>query len=243
CGGSPGPGLHRSPACLGRWQLTCEAGLWQCDAPTEPCQVPPRCPEAEFACRTGGRCVPSAWVCDNEDDCGDGSDEFCVPSCCVAWGYRCDGTADCLDHSDEHGCPVPGCAQQEFRCANGRCIPRAHVCDGELDCGFADESDEAGEPLVHCPARLPTPHTGLPPCCAGAILRPGATTPSPGDPVIRSMCCLCPLCVHMELYSSLLQVPSQRSYPAGPRGPKAGFLQPQNRTSTPPPPHTLTEQV
>ncbi|XP_074919520.1 SCO-spondin-like [Chelonoidis abingdonii] len=134
---------------------TCEAGLWQCDAPTEPCQVPPRCPEAEFACRTGGRCVPSAWVCDNEDDCGDGSDEFCVPSCapqqyqctsgqCVAWGYRCDGTADCLDHSDEHGCPVPGCAQQEFRCANGRCIPRAHVCDGELDCGFADESDEAG---------------------------------------------------------------------------------------------------
>ncbi|XP_050798803.1 SCO-spondin-like [Gopherus flavomarginatus] len=134
---------------------TCEAGLWQCDVPAEPCLVPPRCPEAEFACRTGGRCVPSAWVCDNEDDCGDGSDEFCVPSCapqqyqctsgqCVAWGYRCDGTADCLDHSDERGCPVPGCAEQEFRCANGRCIPRAHVCDGELDCGFADESDEAG---------------------------------------------------------------------------------------------------
>uniref|UniRef100_A0A8C3FE33 Uncharacterized protein n=1 Tax=Chrysemys picta bellii TaxID=8478 RepID=A0A8C3FE33_CHRPI len=126
-----------------------------------PCLVPPRCPEAEFACRTGGRCVPSAWVCDNEDDCGDGSDEFCVPSCapqqyqcasgqCVAWGYRCDGAADCLDHSDERDCPAPGCAQQEFRCANGRCIPRAHVCDGELDCGFADESDEAGED-VGCP--------------------------------------------------------------------------------------------
>ncbi|KAM9163493.1 LOW QUALITY PROTEIN: SCO-spondin-like [Pangshura tecta] len=134
---------------------TCEAGLWQCDAPAEPCLAPPRCPEAEFACRTGGRCVPSAWVCDNEDDCGDGSDEFCVPSCapqqyqcasgqCVAWGYRCDGTADCLDHSDERDCLAPGCAQQEFRCANGRCIPQAHVCDGELDCGFADESDEAG---------------------------------------------------------------------------------------------------
>ncbi|CAM2104988.1 unnamed protein product [Caretta caretta] len=134
---------------------TCEAGLWQCDAPAEPCVAPARCPEAQFACRTGGRCVPSAWVCDNEDDCGDGSDEFCAPSCaphqfqctsgqCVAWGYRCDGTDDCLDHSDERDCPAPGCAQQEFRCANGRCIPRAHVCDGELDCGFADESDEAG---------------------------------------------------------------------------------------------------
>ncbi|XP_074841635.1 SCO-spondin-like [Carettochelys insculpta] len=134
---------------------TCEAGLWQCQALAEPCPVLPRCPEAEFACHTGGRCVPRAWVCDNEDDCGDGSDELCVPSCaphqyacasgqCVAWAARCDGTPDCLDHSDEHHCPAPGCAQQEFRCANGRCIPRAHVCDGERDCGFADSSDEAG---------------------------------------------------------------------------------------------------
>lgn len=142
----------RSPVA----RSTCEAGLWQCDAPAEPCVAPARCPEAQFACRTGGRCVPSAWVCDNEDDCGDGSDEFCAPSCaphqfqctsgqCVAWGHRCDGTDDCLDRSDERDCPAPGCAQQEFRCANGRCIPRAHVCDGELDCGFADESDEAGE--------------------------------------------------------------------------------------------------
>ncbi|XP_053120701.1 SCO-spondin-like [Hemicordylus capensis] len=134
---------------------SCEAGLWQCSAPLETCTAPSHCSAAEFACHTGGRCVPSAWVCDNEDDCGDGSDEFCVLHCaphqyqcasgqCVPWGYRCDGTADCLDRSDERGCPLPACALQEFRCANGRCIPRQHVCDGELDCGFADHSDEAG---------------------------------------------------------------------------------------------------
>ncbi|XP_077160383.1 SCO-spondin-like isoform X2 [Paroedura picta] len=134
---------------------SCEAGLWQCTVPLEHCTTTPHCAETEFACHTGERCVPSAWVCDNEDDCRDGSDEFCALSCaphhyqcasgqCVPWGYRCDGTADCVDHSDERDCPTPTCARHEFRCSNGRCIPQEHVCDGELDCGFADHSDEAG---------------------------------------------------------------------------------------------------
>ncbi|KAM4677962.1 LOW QUALITY PROTEIN: SCO-spondin-like [Discoglossus pictus] len=132
---------------------TCEFGLWQCLE--DSCQSPSRCDDDEFSCHLSDRCVPSAWVCDNEDDCGDGSDEICSLTCapqeyrcangqCIPLDQRCDGGADCVDHSDEWDCPPPVCSNTEFRCSNGRCIPLAHVCDGDMDCGFADDSDESG---------------------------------------------------------------------------------------------------
>ncbi|KAM6032546.1 LOW QUALITY PROTEIN: SCO-spondin-like [Chlamydotis macqueenii] len=142
------------PAC---WpsRSTCRAGAWRCRASAEPCPASPRCAEWEFACRADGRCVPGAWVCDDEEDCADGSDELCAPRCaphqhrcadgqCLAWGGRCDGAADCADGSDEAGCPRATCAPPAFACAGGRCLPPARVCDGELDCGDGDDSDEAG---------------------------------------------------------------------------------------------------
>ncbi|XP_069586533.1 SCO-spondin-like [Ranitomeya imitator] len=132
---------------------TCQSGLWHCS--DELCSAASRCGLDEFACQLSDRCVPAAWVCDNEDDCGDGSDEICSLTCapqehrctngqCIPLAHRCDGRADCVDHSDEWGCPAPVCADSEFRCSNGRCIPLFHVCDGDLDCGFADDSDESG---------------------------------------------------------------------------------------------------
>lgn len=58
---------------------SCLEGLWQCEG--VPCHPPSAaCLETEFTC-TRGRCIPSQWVCDNEDDCGDGSDEVCLSTC------------------------------------------------------------------------------------------------------------------------------------------------------------------
>ncbi|XP_056307202.1 SCO-spondin-like [Danio aesculapii] len=135
---------------------SCSAGLWQCVG--SPCPPPSPCKDSEFRCSGGSeRCIPAVWVCDNEDDCGDGSDEVCPITCppehfrcsggaCLPVELRCDGHPDCADQSDEDFCPpsIPesGCPSGEFRCANGRCVPEHKVCDGRMDCGFADDSDE-----------------------------------------------------------------------------------------------------
>uniref|UniRef100_A0A8C9VHG3 Subcommissural organ spondin n=1 Tax=Scleropages formosus TaxID=113540 RepID=A0A8C9VHG3_SCLFO len=137
----PGAYIHQN--CQ---NCTCQAGSWQCEG--SPCVPSPPCLESEYRC-AGGRCIPSLWVCDNEDDCGDGSDEQCPATCapgefrcaggrCLDGTLRCDGHPDCADQSDEEFCaPV-----SPFLCAGGPCVPYLHRCDGHEDC--ADLSDERG---------------------------------------------------------------------------------------------------
>ncbi|GAA6107134.1 SCO-spondin isoform X2 [Tachysurus ichikawai] len=135
---------------------SCSNSTWHCTGAACPPTAP--CLDSEFQCSSGShRCIPSLWLCDNEDDCGDGSDELCPTTCppeqfrcsggaCLPLELRCNGHPDCTDQSDEEFCApvteIPGCVPGEFRCANGRCLSAAKVCDGRLDCGFADDSDE-----------------------------------------------------------------------------------------------------
>ena len=38
-------------------------------------EAPPifNCQQNQFACHDDGGCIPKKWVCDDDDDCGDGS--------------------------------------------------------------------------------------------------------------------------------------------------------------------------
>jgi hypothetical protein len=73
---------------------------------TQPCQNGTcGCAASQFTCDTG-QCIPLNYVCDDDSDCGDGSDED-----------------DC------------GCTPQQFACNNGSCVAQSDVCDDQNDCG------------------------------------------------------------------------------------------------------------
>ncbi|KPP76751.1 low-density lipoprotein receptor-related protein 2-like, partial [Scleropages formosus] len=111
------------------------------------------CEDGQFQCVSDGECIPQLWVCDDEEDCEDGSDEkqhcsgqtcsseqfTCTNGACIPRAYRCDRLPDCSDGADETGCHYPDCT--ELRCASGACYNRTQRCDHVLDC--RDGSDEA----------------------------------------------------------------------------------------------------
>ncbi|KAF3843047.1 hypothetical protein F7725_001896 [Dissostichus mawsoni] len=147
---SPGPnGAECQCPSEGRWYL----------ADNKHC-IPDngtRCQPGQFACMNG-RCIRAQWKCDNDNDCGDGSDELervcafhtCEPTVftcgngrCVPYHYRCDHYDDCGDNSDEAGCLFKPCdPNTEFACNNGRCIAKDYVCNGINNCYDNGTSDE-----------------------------------------------------------------------------------------------------
>lgn len=80
--------------------------------------LPSGCGPDKFLCNNS-RCIPSRFVCDLDNDCGDNSDEHsnctqatCPPdqfTChnqggCILADWKCDGDNDCGDNSDELNC-------------------------------------------------------------------------------------------------------------------------------------------
>ena len=113
------------------------------------------CSPEQFTCQNQ-KCIPNGWMCNGNDDCGDGSDETdpkchelqCGPNkwkCangerCIPENWRCDYDEDCSDGSDEHCNSTTTCGPNEFQCKNGQCITNKWKCDLENDC--MDGSDE-----------------------------------------------------------------------------------------------------
>uniref|UniRef100_A0A3Q2Q3X8 Low-density lipoprotein receptor-related protein 2 n=1 Tax=Fundulus heteroclitus TaxID=8078 RepID=A0A3Q2Q3X8_FUNHE len=124
-----------------------------------------RCQPGQFACMNG-RCIRAQWICDNDNDCGDGSDELervcafhtCAPTVftcgngrCVPYHYRCDHYNDCGDNSDEVGCLFRPCdPSTEFACSNGRCIAKDYICNGINNCYDNGTTDEQNCPERTC---------------------------------------------------------------------------------------------
>ncbi|CAH3167588.1 unnamed protein product, partial [Porites evermanni] len=114
------------------------------------CRAPKTCKPEQFTC-SNGQCIPQGWICDDSEDCVDGSDEQNCIKCpkgevrcdggkCISVTKLCDGNTDCEDGWDEepNNCPLK-CTDDEFPCVTV-CITKDWVCDNQDDCG--DNADE-----------------------------------------------------------------------------------------------------
>lgn len=95
----------------------------------------------------------------------------CDEKRCVPLDWRCDGHVDCEDHTDEIGCAdcsdseltglaaisskgagrkagagiKSALAKVSLHCGEHRCMSASHICDGRLDCPWAQDERNCSE--------------------------------------------------------------------------------------------------
>lgn len=110
------------------------------------CEV--NCDETEFKCEKDRACIKKDYVCDNDPDCLDYSDEKNC-SCkgnefqcggqyqiCILNDLLCDGIVDCPDGSDEEDslCLSRSCSGNARKCLNGKCVSSYQLCGKNPAC-------------------------------------------------------------------------------------------------------------
>ncbi|XP_036409805.1 low-density lipoprotein receptor-related protein 8-like [Megalops cyprinoides] len=125
------------------------------------------CETGQFQCGNG-RCIPTIWRCDDDDDCSDNSDEencpkktcattdfACKNGQCVPARWRCDGEPECPDGSDEADstCSRQTCPPEKFDCGGSahKCVSLSWRCDGEKDCENGADEEECAADGKACP--------------------------------------------------------------------------------------------
>ncbi|XP_072540428.1 low-density lipoprotein receptor-related protein 8 isoform X3 [Salminus brasiliensis] len=128
------------------------------------------CETGQFQCKNG-RCIPTPWRCDDDDDCSDNSDEencpakktcattdfACKNGQCVPARWRCDGEPECPDGSDEADstCSRQTCPPEKFDCGGttSKCVSLSWRCDGETDCENGADEEQCAADAKACPAK------------------------------------------------------------------------------------------
>ncbi|KAJ8870464.1 hypothetical protein PR048_029486 [Dryococelus australis] len=104
---------------------------------------PSRCGSTFFQCKKNMRCIDRKYVCDGDDDCGDGSDEN------IGQGEACGELGAAVGNILTMACVLLAehkeCRADMFRCDASRCITQYWVCDGDYDCVDGSDEDPA-----HC---------------------------------------------------------------------------------------------